>query len=251
MANTVGKENKNQKQNCKYLLLSQGQERPLLSETAPCSPSRDLGDGVGWRTVDLQRRPESRNSFQQEFYCVLFHSVGAGGVSSVSHFLSSWSRWPSKVRKGPPPWSVSLRTFDWQAAELLFSPKAVAVCLACAKTLHVDCFLGVWAWNVCFSNLLRSVQSEPVSGLPRLGISRCRKSAFWPPSRQTGRRQQSFTRVPGKTCWEHWTDSGRAFRGCEKKETSLLSVPGAVNAEIPSLACSPSSEDWEASMGLF
>ena len=212
MGNTVGKENKNEKPNYKYPLRNQGRECPLLFVIASHLPSRNSGNSTGWYTVGLQRRP-NLVSFQQVFYCVLFH----WGVGFFCQPLSILLVLVAQQGQKRPPGSVSLRTFDWQTAELLFSHKAVAVCLARAKTLHVDCFLGIWAWNVCFSNLLRSVQSEPVSGPPWLDISPCRESAFWPPSRQTGRRQQSFTRIPRKTCWEHWNFSGPAFGGCARK----------------------------------
>lgn len=56
-------------------------------------------------------------------------------------FLLAW--WLSKVRSGYS-WCVSLRTFDWQSAELLSAKKAAAVCLACAKTLYVDHFPGIF-----------------------------------------------------------------------------------------------------------
>lgn len=79
-----------------------------------------------------------------------------------------------------PPWSVCLGTFDWHTAELLLARKAAAVCLACAKTLYVDRFSGLLAWNVCFSNLPRNVQAEPVESqhsAPLPPTRRCQQSS--------------------------------------------------------------------------
>lgn len=164
--------------------------------TVPRLPSASLGENVGWCTMDLHRRPEWRNSFCSNF--ILCYFIGV--ISAISQ-KSSLSWWPSKVRRGCP-WSVSLRAFDWQTAELLFAGKAAAVCLACAKTLYVDHFSGILAGNLCFSNLLRNVQSEHVSGPPLLDISQCGESAFGPPPTPLERCQQSFTYIPRKTCWD-------------------------------------------------
>lgn len=58
--------------------------------------------------------------------------------------------------------------------------KAATVCLACAKCLCIDCFPGIWAWNLCFSNLLRGVQLEHVSGHLQW-ISLCVESQHFDP----------------------------------------------------------------------
>lgn len=81
--------------------------------------------------------------------------------------------------------------------------KAARVCLACAKSLCVDCFPGIWAWNLCFSNLLGGVQLEHVSGPPPVDISLCGESALCPPppTSTIERGQQSFPHcLPRKAC---------------------------------------------------
>lgn len=95
------------------------------------------GESIGWCTIDLQKKPKVEKSLLKiilfcwgDFFCQPLFSL-------------PW--WPRKVRSGYS-WSVSLRTFDWQSAELLSEKKkkAAAVCLACANPLYIDHFPGIF-----------------------------------------------------------------------------------------------------------
>lgn len=100
----------------------------------------DLGESIRWCPMNLQ----GDQSWEILSSDTFISSCLTGRVSVISHFPSSSSWWSSKVRS-EYLWAVCLRTFDWQAAELLFAKQAAAVCLACAKTLCVDHFPGILA----------------------------------------------------------------------------------------------------------
>lgn len=77
-----------------------------------------------------------------------FDLISLGKISVLIHSAPSLSWWSSKVRSGCP-WSVHLRTFDWQTAELLSANKATAVCLACAKP-SVWIISRYFGWKLAF-----------------------------------------------------------------------------------------------------
>lgn len=122
MRNTLGKQTKTPKQNYEHLLLKEGHRVPFSSYSTQHVPSRNSGEGIEWHTVDLKGGQNGEGFFSNNF--ISFYFIGGGEISAVSHFLSSLSWWPSKVRSGCLS-SVSFRTFDWQTAELLSTKKGL------------------------------------------------------------------------------------------------------------------------------
>lgn len=77
-------------------------ECPFSFMTAPHLPSQDLGEIMGWCTMHLQRRPEWRNFFEQQFYFVSFHwgDVCCQPLSSL--LVLQGQKWMSMVSTTGP-----------------------------------------------------------------------------------------------------------------------------------------------------